>query len=157
MNSFIEGRLEVLALDPGSQCGFALGTEGGPAVSGVWHLAPARGESPGMRYLKLRSRLDSILLLYPHLMLVAYERSFQRGQAAREIHHKFVGELESWCATHKIEHTYVYASTLKKHATGKGNATKAMMVTSGRRRWTPTTDSEDEMDALWILDWAVRQ
>ena len=44
--------------------------------------------------------------------------------------------------------------TIKKHATGKGNASKDEMVASARARGhTPVDDNE--ADALALLSWAV--
>ena len=42
-------------------------------------------------------------------------------------------------------------STLKKWATGKGNASKDMVVIAAARRWTCVTQN-DEADAAWLAD-----
>ena len=46
--------------------------------------------------------------------------------------------------------------TIKKHATGKGNASKDEMVASARARGHAPTD-DNEADALALLHWAVHQ
>lgn len=147
--------MRILALDPGTSCGFAV--SGGP--SGTWNLAPKRGESPGMRYIRLGNLLEAVHMEHA-FGLVAFEKSFQRGQAAREVHLKLVGAIETFCARHDIDLTHVYAATLKKWATGRGHASKAEMRARlyvrtgvGDPR-LPCQPSEDEIDALWILAWA---
>ncbi len=147
----------ILAIDPGTSCGFALGNEQVVIASGVWQLAPGRGESPGVRYLKLRGRLNEALRAAVTIDLVCFERSFQRGQAAVHIHHGLVTHLESWCAENRIEHANVMASSLKKWSTGRGNASKDQMRDAGLRRFKPESLDENEIDALWILEWAREQ
>jgi len=151
--------MNILAIDPGTSCGFALGNDHGAITSGVWQLAPGRGESPGVRYLKLRGRLNEAILAAPRgtIDIVIFERSFQRGQAAVHIHHGLVSHLEAWCAENRIEHANVMATTLKKWATGAGNASKDDMRRIGLTRFKPESLDENEIDALWILEWARAQ
>ena len=42
--------------------------------------------------------------------------------------------------------------TIKKHATGKGNASKEMMIEAARKKLGYKDDDDNEADALWILD-----
>lgn len=145
--------MRILALDPGTSCGWAVSD--GP--SGTWNLTPARGDSPGMRYIRLRARLEEVRQAHPDLGLVAYEQAFQVGRKAVEIYDGIITHVQSFCAEHHIEHTTVFASTLKKWATGKGNASKQEMRSAWYRRageiWTH--QGEDEIDALWILAWTI--
>jgi Holliday junction resolvasome RuvABC endonuclease subunit len=151
-----DGVVRILAIDPGTSCGWAVSD--GP--SGTWDLSVKRGESPGMRYIRLRGCLVEMRRCFPDIGLLAFEKSFQRGQAAREIHLKLVGTLEVWCAEESVELTHVYAATLKKYATGSGRASKEEMCAAwwlihpADRNYLPRR-SEDEIDALWILRWAM--
>lgn len=149
--------MRILGLDPGSQCGFAVIGPLGIDVSGVWQLAPARGESPGARYLRLRARLQETRAAYPDLRLVAYEQAHQRGGAATEYAVGCSTHIQSWCAEHQVDHAAVHSATVKKWATGKGNAGKDEMIRCGLVRFSPTTSTDDEMDALWIAAWAWDQ
>lgn len=146
--------MRILALDPGTSCGWAVSD--GP--SGTWDLAPARGDSPGMRYIRLRARLEETLRAFPDLGLVAFERAHHRGGAATEIGVGLMTHIQSWCAERKIEHIAVHSMTLKKWATGSGKAKKHQM----RAAWIEKHPvkrglyrSEDEIDALWILAWTL--
>lgn len=141
----------LLAIDPGSACGWAVLHSGRIVASGVWNLAPRRGDSPGVRYLKLRSRLTDVKDRWPELELVAVEQAHHRGGAATEYAIGIVTHVQSWCAEVGVEHLVVHGSAVKKAATGRGNADKAAMVAAAIARWPgwePETD--DEADARFI-------
>jgi len=141
--------VRILAIDPGSSCGWAVGL---PINSGVWQLAPARGESPGMRYVRLRANLWAVHQAYPDLRLVVTEAAHHRGGAATEYAAGCTATIQAWCCEHSIDHTTVHSATLKKWATGKGNAGKAEMLAAARAKsFSPTTSTDDEIDALWLL------
>jgi len=143
----------VLAVDPGTRCGFAIGGVGG--ISGTWDLAPKRGDSPGMRYIYLRTKLEWVLNAYSNLELVAYEMAHHRGGAATEYAIGVVTHLQSWCAERNIEHVAVHAAQVKRHATGRGNAKKPEMLAAAEKRFGFRPQFDDEADALWILDYAM--
>ncbi len=68
----------------------------------------------------------------------------------------FLATLTAWCEHHQIPYQGVPVGTIKKHATGKGNASKEEMVASARvRGHTPVDDNE--ADALALLHWAIAQ
>lgn len=147
--------MRVLAIDPGSSCGFAIGRLGDAPVSGVWQLQPARGESPGMRYVRLRAHLNKMIEAYPDLGLIAFEGAHHRGGAATEYAIGCATLIQTWCADHNVQHATVHSATLKKWATGGGKANKDDMLRAGRQRFKPTTDTDDEIDALWLHDYAL--
>jgi Holliday junction resolvasome RuvABC endonuclease subunit len=141
----------LLAIDPGSACGWAVHDADRIVASGVWNLAPRRGDSPGVRYLKLRSRLTDVKDRWPELELVAVEQAHHRGGAATEYAIGIVTHVQSWCAEVGVEHLTINTSVVKKAATGRGNADKAAMVAAARAwwpGWEPETD--DEADARFI-------
>jgi Holliday junction resolvasome RuvABC endonuclease subunit len=144
----------VLAIDPGSSCGWAIGDENGIAASGVWQLKPRPGDSPGMRYIMLLGRLEDVLRAYPTLDLVVYEQAHQRGRAATEYALGVATHVQSFCARHRIEHAKVHSASVKKNATGIGNCGKEAMVTEAKLRFGRESLTDDEADALWILDYA---
>jgi Holliday junction resolvasome RuvABC endonuclease subunit len=63
--------------------------------------------------------------------------------------------VSSWCEERKIPYEGIPVATIKKHATGKGNAKKDAMMEAARARW-PSVALEDDnhADALWIGDLA---
>ena len=52
--------------------------------------------------------------------------------------------------------TMVNASTLKKYATGKGNASKALVLTEAVRRLGYPGCDDNAADALWLADMGAR-
>lgn len=145
----------ILALDLGTHTGFAIGHDHAPQ-SGAWDLRPRPQDSPGMRYLYLRQKLEAVRAAYPSLSLVVYEQPFGLRGAAAQVLPGLVATLQAWCAEHGIDHTSVAPSTVKVHAGAKGNAGKdAMMDRARARGWS--FGSDDEVDARWILDFAMVQ
>lgn len=143
--------MRVLALDLASTTGWAIT----PDESGIWSIAPRRGDSPGMRYINLRSRLELVRAAHPDLDLVVYEAAHHRGGAATEYALGNAATVQAWCAENRIHHTSVHTGTLKKFATGKGNSEKPAMIAEARRRW-PWVEilSDDHADALLLLAYA---
>ena len=148
----------LLALDPASITGWAVHDGDRIVASGVWNLAPRRGDSPGVRYLKLRSRLTDVKDRWPELELVAVEQAHHRGGAATEYAIGILTHVQSWCAEVGVEHLVIHGSHAKRIATGHGNADKAAMIAAALERWpgwTPETD--DEADSRWIAEAAVQE
>jgi len=150
--------VKILAIDPGSACGWAVRLDDGSYTSGVWQLAPPRGASPGTRYLYLLARLSEILVAYPDLRLVVVEQAHHRGGAATEYAVGCTTHVMSWCAQHAIEHTKLHGSKAKKIATGRGNADKDAMLVAAGARWPGYSfATHDEADARWIAEAAARE
>lgn len=149
--------MTILALDLGTKTGWALtdyrgGVRADRAESGVQTFDVKRGESPGMRYVRFTRWLPVMGL---HCSLLVYEQTHQRGGAATEVAAGFATRVQEFCARENIEHTAVHSGTLKKFATGKGNAGKREMWAAAREKW-PDRDfiDDNEIDALWILEYA---
>ncbi len=145
----------VAGFDFAGVTGWAVTAPDGSLVSGTWWLKPPPGESPGMRYVRLRGHLDDIMRGYPGLAVVAYEEAHHRGRAATQYAHGYIATLQSWAAVNRIDHTALHSGTVKRWATGKGNATKDAMVAAGREKFRKPFAGEDEIDALWVLDLAM--
>ena len=140
----------VLALDLGTRTGWAL-AEHGRVESGVQVFDVRRGESPGMRYLRFNRWLDDV---GPRVSLIVYEQTHQRGGAATEVAAGFATRVQEFCARLGLEHAAVHSATLKKFATGRGNAKKPEMVAAARSRLGYRGDDDDEADARWLLAYA---
>jgi Holliday junction resolvasome RuvABC endonuclease subunit len=145
--------MKLLALDLGSHCGWAF-WDGARMESGVQIFDLKRGESSGWRFVRFNAWLDAWLERKPEL--VVYEMPHQRGGAATEIAAGFSTRIHEWCARHGIEHSSLHSATLKKWATGKGNADKAAMLGAVARRWK-RVDTDDEADALALAYWALEE
>lgn len=164
------GRDVVLALDLGLHCGWALGCAMEHARSdnltldimgsGTWELAPTkqrRFEGGGMRWLRLRRHLEELDGLYSLSRVVVEEVRAHKGTAAAHAYGGALATVTTWCESLEFALPYeaIPVATIKRHATGKGNANKAKMIAAAEARgWTPGDDNE--ADALWLLDYAVR-
>lgn len=142
--------MKIFALDMATKTGWA--TEG---QSGVQEFALKRGESAGMRWLRFRAWLKEMRDLIG-FTVIYYEQAHHRGGHATYVGVGFVAEVHAFCAENSLEYRPVHTGTLKKHATGKGNAGKPEMMKAAKERgWTPQDDNE--ADALWLLDFANKE
>jgi Holliday junction resolvasome RuvABC endonuclease subunit len=143
--------MRILALDFATKTGWA--AEG---LSGVQVFETKRGESPGMRFLRFRGWLRDMCNELVHPEVIAYEQPHHRGGAATEVAYGFLTEVKTMAADKGIELMPVHSSTLKKWATGKGNAGKGEMVFEAKRRgYNPQDDNE--ADACLIYDYAMEE
>ena len=149
--------MNLLALDLATRTGWAV-SEDGRITSGVQTFDLRRGESPGMRYLRFRRWLPEV---GARAELIVYEQTVQGpGSIAREIATGMATDVQAYCAERGIDHQPVWASTLKKFVTGKGNAKKPAMYEHARARgWLEyMTDGDDnEIDARCLLHYALSE
>ncbi len=144
----------LLALDLGTQTGWAV-SQAGSIISGSETFKPQRFEGGGMRYLRFRKWLTEIKQSGDGIDAVYFEEVRRHiGVDAAHAYGGFMATLTSWCEHHAIPYQGVPVGTIKKHATGKGNACKAEMITAAQSRGhTPADDNE--ADALALLHWAI--
>src|ERR1700741_853848 len=146
--------MPILALDPATHMGWALS----PLISGVWDFSLKRDESTGMKFMRLRAKLNELLENY-RIRLVVYE-------AARHAAPKMQGALVhqaqlqaiiiDWATTSGIESKGYSSKEIKKWATGNGNASKEVMLAFARNRWPGITILDDDhADALLLWQMAM--
>ena len=138
----------ILSLDLGTKTGWAHSS----GQSGVQNFAPRRGASPGIRWLEFAAWLRRLLDAAP-ADLIVYEQAHHRGGAATHVAHSLIGQVEAVAAERGLDITSRHTATIKKHATGKGNADKADMRNAFERTFQgrPVED-DNEIDACWLLD-----
>jgi hypothetical protein len=56
------------------------------------------------------------------------------GVDAAHAYGGFMAHLTAWCEQQNIAYEGVPVGTIKRHATGKGNANKSMMIESAKAR-----------------------
>jgi hypothetical protein len=145
----------VLALDLGTTFGWALQPINGPIAHGWKSLKGGRYEGGGMRYLRFSSWLVEMYSMSGEFSAVYFEEV--RRHASTDAAHVYGGllaTLTAWCESRNIPYAGVPVGTIKKHATGRGNADKAAMVAAMQALGHPVTD-DNEADALALLHWAL--
>lgn len=144
----------VLALDLGSRTGWASHCDRGGISSGFVDFKNSRYEGGGMRYLRFRRWLDAFAPRPEALYFEAVRR--HKGTDAAHVYGGLLATVTSWCEDHGIPYQGVPVGTIKKHATGKGNASKERMIAAANRKGLNSQD-DNECDAWWLLDHVLQQ
>lgn len=141
----------ILAIDPATNCGWAMETEG-ELRYGQWTFTLKKGMSPGMKWVKFESMFLETVKFY-NINMVAFELPMATMHAGAAIHHaKLNGIMEKVCADLDIDYVTYSPSEIKKFATGKGNAKKDQMIQAAKESLGYQGDNDNEADALWILN-----
>lgn len=147
----------LLALDLGTQTGWALTSRDGTITSGTEQFKPQRFEGGGMRYLRFKRWLTEVKQFSDGIDAVFMEEVRRHvGVDAAHAYGGFLATLTAWCEHHQIPYQGVPVGTIKKHATGKGNASKDEMITVIQLRGHYPID-DNEADALALLYWALER
>jgi Holliday junction resolvasome RuvABC endonuclease subunit len=145
--------MTFLTLDLGTTTGWAVASPG--IISGRQSFAyNSRFEGGGMRFLRFVDWLDKMYAAR-RFSRVAYEEvRFAATTDAAHVYGGFLGHLTAWCERAVVPYEAVPIGTIKKHATGKGNASKAQMIEAAvNRGHTPADDNE--ADALALMYWMI--
>ncbi len=149
----------VLALDLGRTTGWALLTPSGSIHSGFEVFKPTRFESSGMALLRFRSWLGVINAQVGGLDVCFFEEVRRHnGTTAAHVYGEFLGQLKTWSdeQNNQIPYLGVPVGTIKKFATGKGNANKKMVIKAVQEKFGHSNVTDDnEADALALLHWAM--
>lgn len=145
----------ILALDLGTTTGWALRAVDGRILSGTQNFKPGRFEGGGMRYLRFRAWLAEVAYGAGAAGAVYFaEVRRHAGVDAAHAYGGFLATLTAWCEHHRIPYQGVPVGTIKRHATGKGNADKAAMIAAMRAIGFEPAD-DNEADALALLQYAA--
>lgn len=101
-----------------------------------WDLAPRRHEGGGMRPLRFREKLTTLLGGAPNPdagCLVAFEEVRRHsGVTAAHVYGELKGVAAMCCEEHGHAYQSVPVATVKRHATGGGAASKEQVITAVR-------------------------
>ena len=145
----------ILALDLGTTTGWALRGTDGLITSGTVSFRPGRFDGGGMRYLRFTNWLTEIDRLTGPIAAIWFEEVRRHaGTDAAHVYGGLMATLTAWAELRGVPYEGVPVGTIKKHATGKGNANKdAMLAAAQDRGFSPADDNE--ADAIAILLWAL--
>lgn len=142
----------ILTLDLGTKTGWAFGDEFG-IESGIVNFSTKRFEGGGMRYMRFRDWLNEMigLLTEENLNQIYFEEVRRHiGTDAAHMYGGFMATLTSWCEDYKIPYQGIPVGVIKKHITGKGNASKQMVIEAVRAFGHDVVD-DNEADAIAML------
>jgi Holliday junction resolvasome RuvABC endonuclease subunit len=135
--------------------GWALVSPDKSITSGSESFRPGRFEGGGMRFLRFKRWLTEIKNSVDNLDAVYFEEVRRHaGVDAAHVYGGFMAHLTAWCEHHQIPYQGVPVGTIKRHATGKGNADKAAVLAAMRALGHAPAD-DNEADALALLRWAL--
>lgn len=150
-----DGNGSILALDLGSKTGWALRQTDGTISSGVVEFRPGRFEGGGMPFLRFKGWLDEVLAFTGQIRGVWLEEvRAHAGTTAAHVYGGFLAHLTAWAEQHKIPYQGIPVGTIKKSATGKGNAGKVAMINAMKARGYRPAD-DNEADALALLHFVL--
>jgi len=124
-------------------------------VSGVWNLKPSRYDGGGMRFVKFRQRLNEMLEAYKPDVVFFEEVRRHASTDSSHVYGGLLAILTEWCESNSIPYCGVPVQHIKKGFTGKGNASKDLMIAEAERRGFAPAD-DNECDAIAIFDWALK-
>ena len=143
----------LLALDLGTKTGWATSSNAG-INHGMQEFKNYRFSGGGMRFLKF----EKWLMTLPKPTQVVFEEV--RRHAATDAAHVYGGLMAvvtKWCESEKIPYQGVPVGTIKRAWTGKGNSNKEAMIKEGHKRGYKDVDDDNEMDALALLHYWMKE
>lgn len=146
--------MNILAIDLGTTTGWALKAQGF-VNGGSKSFKPQRFEGGGMRYLRFRRWLTEIKSSVDTIEAVYFEEVRRHlGVDAAHAYGGFLATLTAWCEHHQIPYSGVPVGTIKKFATGRGNASKIEMMTKASDYGFDVED-DNHADAIHLLRYAL--
>lgn len=145
----------ILALDLGTSTGWALRAPDGLITSGTASFRPGRYDGGGMRYLRFTNWLTEIDRLSGPVAAIWFEEVRRHaGTDAAHVYGGLIATLTAWAELRGVPYAGVPVGTIKRFATGKGNASKDAVLAAMRQRGFQPAD-DNEADAIAILLWAM--
>jgi Holliday junction resolvasome RuvABC endonuclease subunit len=102
-----------------------------------------------MRYLRAKNYIEQVIASTGPIAIGYEEVRRHRGVSAAHVYGGIVATLQQVCEARGLPYRAIPVGTVKKIATGKGNADKDAMIAAAKRLgYYPETD--DEADAIFI-------
>jgi len=151
--------MTILALDLGTKLGWAVSFGPGDILSGTMDFKVRKYEGGGMMWVRYRSWLNEMADKHGPIERVVFEAVRRHiGTDAAHIYGGFLAHLTAWCEKRGIPHEGIAVGTIKKHATGKGNASKPLMIAAMKKLgFAPKDDNEADALALLLCVQAERE
>jgi len=139
-------RQKILALDPANSCGYAHSS----GQRGVWLLG-----DPYSRLQRFRNQLLQAADRWGCDLLAYEDAAFGSiNPHTAAAHNELAGIIKLVAAELCVETRSYKPATIKKFATGSGRAQKPQMIRACETILGLRVTSDDEADAIWILEMA---
>lgn len=139
----------ILALDPARKCGWAHSN----GKHGVLELVGDLGR----QHAALERQLARMIADWGCEMIATEDAGFgANNERVAAMHNERLGVIRLVAARQGIRVKTFQPTSIKLHATGDGHAKKIQMIRAASRHLGVTVISDDEADALWVLDFASR-
>lgn len=144
--------MKTLALDPAQKCGFAHSD----GHHGVWLLTD-RGTSLAEQHIRLARLIEDAIERWGCDLLATENAGFgSHNPAVQAMHNERLGVIRLVAARLDVRVVTFQPTTIKSFATGDGRAKKPQMIAALKRLVGIEVVSDDEADAVWILELAKR-
>lgn len=141
--------LKILAIDQATKTGWCCGDD----LYGEWNLKTLRDEDASMKLIRFRSKLIEVIDAQG-INLLVYERTGGRFKNDIIASSKLVAVIEVLCLERGISYTAFSAKDIKVFATGKGTASKEMMIKAAKEKYGYEGTSDNTADAIHIYHYA---
>lgn len=146
-------RDNVLALDIATHTGY-YSMHG----SGTWNFTESMRRNSNKQHAAFRNTLIEFITENNIKVIVAEDVSVNNHFTDARKLSEFRGILMEICDTLDLpEPTFINPKTVKKWATGNGNATKDMMMKFCKLRWKTTPVDDNEADATHIFFYYIKK
>lgn len=144
----------ILCLDLGTKTGWAINADG-EITHGSESFATKRHEGAGMRLLKFKHWLERVVMVNNITEIYYEEIRRHLGTDAAHVYGAFQGQVQVLCVEKNIPFSSVPVGTIKKSATGKGNADKQQMIDAAVQKGFKPQD-DNAADALHLLMYVMQ-
>ena len=111
-----------------------------------------------MQFLKFKNFLRKLTEAVSPDIISLEEVRRHLGVDAAHAYGGYLAHVSSYCAEAGIPHTGVPVGTIKRHATGKGNASKSDMIEAAKRLYPDQMIEDDnQADALCLLNYTIKE
>jgi len=153
-----------IGIDLGTACGIAWTDDLKPhaLLSDVWSLKGGRFEGGGMRYERFRVLLEELIRKAPDERVFVWFEEVRRhiGTDAAHVYGGLLAMLGATCERLDVPYAGIPVGTIKKRATGKGNAGKPAMIEAANEAFHvegPAITDDNVADAIWCLQCGLDQ